>query len=130
MSQRGGNSQSHRRSRAKGQVWEREVARILRKHGWQAKRGLQARDGSDAPDVCCDLPLWIECKAGRAPNVHEALAQAMAASGKVIGRTRLPPVAVVKADRREPIACMYLDDFLRLVDAAVRLANDAGEVKP
>lgn len=64
MSNRG-NSQSHRRSRTKGRAWEQEVARILRERGWSAKRGLQSRDGSDAPDVVTDLPLWPECKAGR-----------------------------------------------------------------
>lgn len=100
---------------AKGKAWEREVARILRDHGWQAQRGLQARDGSDAPDVCSDLPLWIECKAGRSPNPHEALEQADIASSCVLGRPRLPPVAVIHADFKKPIACMRLDDFLELL---------------
>ena len=103
-------------SNRKGKRWEKELAAILRKGGHAARRGLQARDGSDAPDVISDLPLWIECKAGRSPNPHEALEQANIASSCVLGRPRLPPVAVIRADYKKPIACMYLSDFLELLE--------------
>ena len=112
---------------AKGKAWEREVARAFRERGYAARRGLQARDGSDAPDVCLDLPLWIECKAGRAPNPHDALTQANLASSFVLGRPRLPPVAVIKADGKKPIACMYLDDFLDLLDRVRERHDQDGE---
>jgi hypothetical protein len=110
--------------RKKGKDWENQVARILRERGWSAKRGLQNRARGDAADVVTDLPLWIECKAGRSPSPHEALAQANIASSCVLGRTRLPPVAIIHADRQKPIACMYLDDFLGLVAEAMNKTQE------
>lgn len=112
----------------KGKDWENAVAREFVARGYSARRGLQARDGSDAPDVCVDLPLWIECKAGRSPNPHEALEQANLASSFVLGRPRLPPVAVIKADNKKPIAAMYLSDFLELLEQ-VRWDESGGEEK-
>jgi len=95
------------RSNQKGKAWERRVAALLRGElGIDARRGQQARDGGDAPDVVVDLPFWIECKHGRQPNVRAALAQAIEASD---GRT---PVAVVKDDRREPMVVLRLRDAL------------------
>lgn len=38
-------------SRAKGKVGELEVAELMRKHGFDARRGQQFAGGGDSPDV-------------------------------------------------------------------------------
>ena len=60
-------------SRMKGKVFEREVARDLRAiYGEQVKRGWQAREGTDAPDVE-NVPYWVECKHHQRVNVRAAV---------------------------------------------------------
>lgn len=111
--------------RRKGHNFERAMAqRFKAAMPWcedQIKRGLQSRDGSDAPDV--DVPgFWVECKVGIKPNPRAALKQAVeAASGAQDGRA---PVAVVKDDRMAPFVVLGLDDFLSLVTSAY---NPIGE---
>jgi hypothetical protein len=98
-------------SRRKGAAWERALARRLRDAlgDPDIKRGFQSRDGTEAPDV--DLTgWWIEAKVGRKPNPRAALAQAIAAAPP--GRK---PVAIVKDDRKDPIAVLRLDDFIALI---------------
>ena len=100
------------RSRRKGHDWERVVARRLRDVlGVEARRGLQYRDGAEAPDIIIEgLPLHIECKAGKRPPILAALEQAErdAAEGAI-------PVVVVKADKREPTVTMRLEDWLAVI---------------
>jgi hypothetical protein len=117
--------------RAKGHSWERAVANIFRAAGYQARRGLQSRDGSEAPDVIVDgLTWWIEAKCGGpARDPVAALEQAERASPGVAA------VAICKRDRCEPTATvrlcnlaiegrcgdlrvtMSLDDFVRYCTA-------------
>jgi hypothetical protein len=101
-------------SRRKGHNWEREIANRFREAmpGERIKRGWQARDGADAPDVV--VPFFhVECKVGACPNAEAALVQAEAACTD----PTLWPVAIVKRDRREPYVALRLDDFLELVSA-------------
>ena len=99
--------------RNKGHNWEREVAaRFRRIFGDRVKRGWQTRQGNDAPDVD-GTPFWVECKVGACPNIYAAMDQADAALSKA-GDVRAP-LAVIKRDRRFPLAVMYLGDFLDLV---------------
>src|SRR5690606_33439567 len=94
---REGDPVSGRRSRRKGHDWEREVARRLRDVlGVEARRGLQYRDGAEAPDIIIEgLPLHVECKAGQRPRILAALEQAErdAAEGAI-------PVAITKQDKK------------------------------
>src|SRR5690606_4333292 len=103
---------SGRRSREKGARWEREVARRVRDVlGVEARRGIQYRDGSEAPDIIIEgLPLHIECKAGKRPPILAALEQAErdAAEGAI-------PVVVVKPDKKEPTVTMRLEDWLAVI---------------
>ena len=100
------------RSRRKGATWERALVKKFKEvmPGENIHRGFQCRSGEEAPDV--DVPaFWVEAKAHNRTNIKAALEQAAEACGK--GRW---PLAICKDDRREPIAAMYLDDFLELVE--------------
>ena len=65
-------------SRDKGKRGEREVAAIIRSHGFEARRGQQHRGGSDSPDVIHSIPgVYVEVKFREQLNVHAALEKAM-----------------------------------------------------
>lgn len=98
--------------RTKGHSWERELARQMRELFPDARRGMQSRDGSDAPDVE-GTPFHVEAKVGKLPNPRAALYQAIRDS-----RGRRPAVAVVKDDRCTPFVVMTLPDWLQLVRTA------------
>lgn len=64
-------------SREKGKRGEREVAALLREHGFEAKRGVQYTGGADSPDVCHDMDgFHIEVKLVEALKLYDALDQA------------------------------------------------------
>jgi hypothetical protein len=113
-------------SRRKGHDFEREMVCRFRAAVPQAdvRRGLQFRDGAEAPDVDC--PPWhVECKRGKQPNVRAALEQARrdAKPGRI-------PVAVIKDDRRPAMVVMGLEDFLvlaaRVGAESLAVAHPAG----
>jgi len=55
------------------------------------------------------FPYSVECKARKAiALVYDALTQAK-------GQNDLTPIAVIKADRKEPLVVMSLEDFMKLV---------------
>lgn len=102
---------SGRKSRIKGQVWERTLVRMFCEVMPDAdiKRGIQYRSGEEAPDV--ETPcFWVEAKHHNRTNIKAALRQAIEAAPK--GRW---PVAICKDDRQPAVATMLLDDFLDLV---------------
>jgi hypothetical protein len=98
-------------SRRKGHGFERVVAQRLRDiFGDDVRRGMQYRDGAEAPDVVAPC-FWIECKRGKRTNAIAALKQATEASnGKGVW-----PIAVCKNDNEPAIVTMSLEDFLDLV---------------
>ena len=66
-----------RMSREKGKRGEREVAALMRDHGFEARRGQQHRGGGDSPDVIHNVPgLHVEVKFRERINVYEVLNQA------------------------------------------------------
>lgn len=100
------------KSRRKGATFERELVRAFRQvmPGAEIKRGLQYRSGEETCDV--DLPcFWLEAKHHQRVNIKAALRQAFDTAPK--GRW---PIAVTKDDRQPPIASMYLDDLLELIE--------------
>ena len=102
-------------ARRKGHQWERDVVRLFAAvFGSVVRRGLQYRDGVDAPDVMGVPGWWIECKKGRRPNPLGALRQAIQAAGQ----SKLRPVAICREDGREPTATLLLADFILLLREA------------
>jgi hypothetical protein len=100
--------------RQKGKAGEREVAAQVRAAmPWLAdrvRRGWQAREGDDDPDVIGIPGVWLEVKRGRQPNPRAALAQAVEDShGRGI------PIAVVRDDRKDAFAVMRWTDLLAIL---------------
>lgn len=99
-----------KRARRKGHQFERDMASLFTETlDFHCKRGLQSRDGAEAPDVI--VPgLHIECKKGLKTNIRAALKQAREAS-----RDGNKPVAICQDDRQEATVTMFLEDFMDLL---------------
>lgn len=62
-------------SRSKGARGERELAGILREHGYEARRGQQYSGANGDPDVVGLDFIHIECKRREALNLYDAMSQ-------------------------------------------------------
>lgn len=121
-------------SRNKGKAFEQLVARELRGlFGDQVKRGWQARQGSDAPDVEGVPGWWLEAKHHQKVNIRAAFSQVLIAQGdaarKRDPRAKLKPLVITKDDHAEPLATVRFEDFVELLrcEKAAELVN-AGKV--
>lgn len=100
-------------SRLKGQRGEREVAEILRKYGFAARRGTQYR-GEEEPDVVAALPgCRIEVKRQERLNIWDALRQVDDAIPADDDETI--PLLVFRRNRTRWYACLPLEDLLCLL---------------
>lgn len=101
-------------SRDKGARFERLVANLLKPvFGEKTTRSSgQCFSGDTRADVDCP-ELWIECKAGKRPNIKAALEQAEEA--KASNGSDKICVAVCKWDRQPPTATLRLDDFIEII---------------
>ena len=96
----------------KGKRGEREVAALLREHGFEARRGQQYSGGPDSPDVVHSIPnVHIEVKRCERFNLYEALDQAEAEQdfGKM-------PVVFHKRNNREWVVVLKAKDFLATME--------------
>ena len=94
-------------SREKGKAGELELARILREHGYTARRGQQFCGVNGDADVVGIPGSHIECKRVEKLNIHEAMQQAVkdAREGEI-------PVVMHRKNRTEWLATMRLSDWL------------------
>lgn len=96
---------------AKGKVGEREVANLLRKHGFEARRGQQFSGGGDSPDVVHSMEgFHIEVKRTERFALWDALAQA-----KRDKKTEDVPLILHRMNKRPWVVVMEADDFLAMV---------------
>lgn len=98
-------------SRAKGKVGELELAAFFREHGFDdARRGVQYKGGGDSPDVIGLPGFHVEGKRVESGNLYTWLDQAKrdATPGNV-------PLVCHRRNRREWVAILPLEDFLRMV---------------
>lgn len=95
-------------ARRKGHNFEREIANTLKPIFEKARRGFQAREGTEFCDVE-GTPYWIECKRCKRVSVRAAYDQAVRDSD---GRE---PVVISKEDRGMPLVTMHLETFLELL---------------
>lgn len=66
-------------SKTKGKVGEREIAELLRRFGYEARRGQQFAGGGDSPDVVHNMAgMHIEVKRSETFSLYAALDQANA----------------------------------------------------
>lgn len=101
--------------RDKGKVWEREVAAAFRAlYGNGVKRGWQAREGYDAPDVD-GTPFWLESKHHALVNIPAAVRQAI--SDRALAKDPRPIIAITKSNRAVPLATMPWTEFMQLLRA-------------
>lgn len=98
-------------SREKGKRGERELAKILREHGYEnARRAQQFRGTEGDADVIDALPgIHIECKRVEALNIDAALEQAVrdAREGEI-------PAVFHRRNNKPWKVTVTLEDFLRI----------------
>ena len=95
-------------SRRKGKEGELELAKVLREHGYETRRGVQYKGGKDSPDVVGIEGLHIECKRVEALNIHAAMEQADRDCGENM------PVVMHRKNGKPWLVTMHLEDFLRI----------------
>ncbi len=96
-------------SRDKGKRGEREVALILREHGFEARRGQQYCGANGDADVVGVPGLHIEVKRTEKFRMYEALDQA-----RNDAREDELPVVFTRKNNCDWVACLRLDDFMEL----------------
>lgn len=97
-------------SRQKGKRGELELAKVLREHGYDTRRGQQYSGTETSADVVGLPGIHIECKRVENLNVYNALAQAIRDTGE---SGDLP--AVFHRKNNQPwLVTMRLDDWLKI----------------
>lgn len=103
-------------SRRKGANAEREVAELLRSHGFAARRGQQFSGSPDSPDVVHDIDgIHLEVKRTERLSLYPAMEQA-----KRDRRAGDVPVVVTRQNGREWLAILPAEDFLTILRALYR----------
>ena len=96
-------------SRDKGKRGEREIAMVLREHGFEARRGQQYCGANGDADVIGVPGLHIEVKRTEKFRMYEALDQA-----RNDAREDELPVVFTRKNNCDWVACLRLDDFMEL----------------
>lgn len=100
-------------SRAKGSDGERELANILKKHGYDARRGRQFNGMDGSPDVVGLPGIHIECKRVERLNLDKAMEQSIRDAKE--GET---PTVFHRKNRKDWKVTMLLDDWIELYKLA------------
>lgn len=96
-------------SRNKGKEGERELARLLREYGYNARRGQQYCGASGDADVVGLPGIHIECKRVERLNIEEAMRQA--ARDRRAGQY---PTVFHRKNNKSWLVTMQLDDWIEL----------------
>lgn len=102
-----------RMSRNKGKTGERELANILKEHGYDARRGQQFCGANGDADVVGLPGIHIEVKRTESLSLYPALEQAGsdAREGEI-------PVVFHRRNHKRWVAIMELENFLNLYKGA------------
>jgi len=95
--------------REKGKRGERELAKVLQKYGFDARRGVQYSGSPDSPDVIGLPGVHIECKRVERLNIDQAMAQAVHDSGE-----DEIPVVFHRKNQQKWLVTMRLEDWISL----------------
>jgi len=106
------------KSRTKGHSYERAIAKRFRKWAPEARRGLQYRDGADAPDVILD-GFRVECKRLARPTIGDVYRALDQVHGDAPDAEL--PVVIMRPDRRDDVVVMRLETFEELARSWRRL---------
>lgn len=96
-------------SNRKGKDGEREVATILKKRGFPARRGVQYQGSPDSPDVIGIDGVHIEVKRVEALNIDNALEQSARDAGSDI------PTVLHRRNGKKWKVTMYLSDWIEII---------------
>lgn len=96
-------------SRQKGAAGERELAKVLRSHGFETRRGQQYCGSNGDADVVGLPGVHIECKRVERLNLENAMAQsrADAREGEI-------PVVMHRKNNCKWLVTLSLDDFMNI----------------
>ena len=98
-------------SRDKGKIGEREVAQLLREHGFEARRGVQFQGGPGSPDVIHSIPnIHIEVKRCETLSIYKAIDQA-----RDERRSGDMPVVFHRRNSREWVTILPAHEFLLIM---------------
>lgn len=97
-------------SRQKGKRGELELAKILREHGYEARRGQQFSGANGDPDVVGLPGYHIECKRVEKLNLDLAMSQS-----ERDAREGERPIVVHRKNRGEWLVTLHLADFLEVI---------------
>lgn len=93
-------------SRTKGHSFERDVARRLHPIFPDARRQLEYQEGLGI-DLTNTGNLAIQCKRYK-KYVNPSMIEEVPEGDHI-------PVLITQADRKKPIACLYLDDLIKIL---------------
>ena len=96
-------------SKRKGNAGERELARFLREHGYEARRGQQYNGMNGDADVVGLDDIHIECKRVERLNIQDAIDQS-----KRDARCGELPVVMHRRNHCEWLCTMRLEDWISL----------------
>lgn len=96
-------------SKQKGARGERELAKVLRVHGFKTRRGQQYCGANGDADVVGLPNIHIECKRVERLNLYDAMAQA-----KSDAKQDEIPVVMHRKDKCDWLVTMSLDDFIEI----------------
>lgn len=98
-------------SRDKGKRGELELAHILQKRGYSARRGQQFCGADGSADVIGLDGYHIECKRVERLNIDTAMQQSIRDARE--GET---PIVVHRRNKQKWLVTISLDDFLELLE--------------
>lgn len=96
-------------SREKGKKGELELARKLREHGYDCRRGQQYSGASGDADVIGLPGIHIECKRAQRLNLTDAMSQAIGGA-----REGEKPAVMHRKNHEKWMVTMLLDDWIEL----------------
>lgn len=106
-------SQIGKASKNRGKVGEREVVHLLRKYGYEARRGQQFAGSPDSPDVISSFfNSHIEVKRTEALSLYKAMEQA-----KDDASEEQMPMLFHKRNNQEWLIVMEADELLSFIDS-------------
>lgn len=96
-------------SKQKGARGERELAKVLRAHGFKTRRGQQYCGANGDADVIGLPNIHIECKRVERLNLYDAMAQA-----KSDAKQDEIPVVMYRKDKCDWLVTLSLEDFMKI----------------
>jgi len=103
-------------SKNKGQAFEYEIRDTLKKLDPKVRRSIMSGAlknifDSDQSDIATSLPIAVECKRTEKVNIYKFYEQAKTENKD---KTKMPVVAV-RSNRKEALAVLSWEDFIRLL---------------